>query len=319
VKLFSSTDERVTEAIRVAVTSQSTRKRMGWKLMNDLATALILRAVADDRARVEQLRKYLRQAFGKSVHRGGWDATGRSIDDLVKAADEELRLSIAENRDEPGPATVELAVRSAYPLIVSGRLNADRGTINNDQPDRRTPGEVLDAMRRSPKGVLQLGQALRDYGEGRVLRAVDEDGNTRRTQNGDDVTLSDALLRNDYPPAGKAKAPQPGDTPLDRYDRGVSDLAEAFGGLERSFEALMKVRGDDDQPIVDSRGVEVRLTDAWRELLRNIDEEIVVWARSYRKAYGAGNARRNTIADEPDDVDPYALDHNDRDDENVFG
>lgn len=305
VKLFTSTDERINEAIRVAVTSQSTRKRMSWKLMNDLATALILRAVADDRAKVEQLRKYLRQAFGKSVHRGGWDATGRSLEDLVKVAAEELRTSIAENRDEPGPATVELAVRSAYPLIVSGRLNADRGTINNDQPDRRTPAEVLDAMRRSPKGVIQLGQALRDFSDGRALRAVDEDGNTRRTQNGDDVTLNDALLRNEFPPAGRAKAPQPGDTPIDRYDRAVASFADAFAELERTFGVLMKVRGDDDQPIVDSRGVEVRLTDAWRELLTNVSDEIIVWARAYRKAYGS-NRPVNTFVNDADDDDPYA-------------
>lgn len=304
VKLFSSTDARFTEAIRVAVTSQSTRKRMSWKLMNDLATALILRAVADDRPRIEQLRKYLRQAFGKSVHRGGWNATGRSTDELRKAASEELRTAIAEKLDEPGPATVELAVRSAYPLIVTGRLNADRGTINNDQPDRRTPGEVLDAMRRSPKGILQLCQALHDYSHGRVLRAVDEEGKPRIASNGDEVVVSDALLRNDYPPAGKAKAPQPGDTPLDRYEHAVSELANAFGNLERCFGALMKVRGTDDMPIVDSRGVETRLTDAWRELLSNVDEEIVVWARAYRKTYGS-NSRINTIVDADADRDPY--------------
>ena len=47
VQLFTTDDDRVGEAIRVAVTSQSTRKRITSKLMNELATALILRAVAD--------------------------------------------------------------------------------------------------------------------------------------------------------------------------------------------------------------------------------------------------------------------------------
>ncbi|MDK1390157.1 hypothetical protein QN219_31120 [Sinorhizobium sp. 7-81] len=44
VHLFTIDDDRVDEAIRVAVTSQSTRNRITPKLMNELATALILRA-----------------------------------------------------------------------------------------------------------------------------------------------------------------------------------------------------------------------------------------------------------------------------------
>ena len=67
VALFTSKDDWVIEAIRVAVTSQSTRKRITPKLMNELATALILRAVAFDPGRVDQIRRYLRHAFGKSV------------------------------------------------------------------------------------------------------------------------------------------------------------------------------------------------------------------------------------------------------------
>ncbi len=76
LRLFTSKDERVDEAIRVAVTSQSTRKRITSKLMNELATALILRAVAEDRGKVDQVRRYLRHAFSKSTHRVAWQATG---------------------------------------------------------------------------------------------------------------------------------------------------------------------------------------------------------------------------------------------------
>ena len=74
---------------------------------------------------------------------------------------------------------LELAVRAAYPLVVSGRLNADRGSSRNDQPDRRTPGEVLDAMRRSLHGVRQLGQALTG------LRAVTTASRGRRGRPGE--------------------------------------------------------------------------------------------------------------------------------------
>jgi hypothetical protein len=308
VRLFTNPDERSHEAIRVAVTSQSTRKRMTSKLMNELATALVLRAVSDDRGKVDQIRRYLRHAFSKSTHREDWKATGRSTDQLVKAALEEVRAAIGSGQtEEPGPTSLELAVRASYPLVVTGRLNADRGSSNNDQPDRRTPGEVLDTMRRSAHGVHQLGQALRDYEAGTAIRAVDEIGTPKRLANGSEQTVSDILLRNEFPPPGKAKAARPGDTPNDRYDAAIQKLAGAFHELDLSFEAITKVKGDDDQPIVDTRGVELRLTDAWRELLRRVDEEVVVWSRAYRKNYGAVPTPSEFGRDDDGgDEDPYA-------------
>lgn len=311
VRLFTNTDERVDAAIRVAVTSQSTRKRITSKLMNELATALILRAVAEDPGKVDQIRRYLRHAFGKSTHRGAWQATGRSTEQLVDQALTEVSEAVGNrNIEEPGPASLELAVRASYALVVSGRLNADRGSSGNDQPDRRTPGEVLDAMRRSPHGVQQLGQALRDFGESRALRAIDENGEIKRTEDGSsEQTLSDIYLRHEFPPPGKAKASRPGDTPLDRYNNAVGALSKAFEELERSFEALSTVVGDDGQSIVDTRGVELRLTEAWRRVLRHVDEETVIWTRAFRKKFGSKSPALDTHPEDDenaDDRDPYA-------------
>jgi hypothetical protein len=321
VRLFTGKDERVDEAIRMAVTSQSTRKRITSKLMNELATALILRAVADDRGKVDQIRRYLRHAFSKSTHRIAWQATGRSTEQLVGQALSEVRDSIGNgNTEEPGPASLELAVRAAYPLLVSGRLNADRGSSGNDQPDRRTPGEVLDAMRRSLHGVRQLGQALKDFEQSHPLRAVDEEGRVKRTSDGSsDQTVSDIYLRHEFPPPGKAKAMRPGDTPTDRYNNAIGALSEAFDELDRRFEALSKVLGDDGQPIVDARGVDLRLTDSWRETLRRVGEETVIWARAFRKTYGAKNDSAEARFDDEEgteDLDPYA-DHDEDETEPV--
>lgn len=306
VHLFTAGDEEVYEAIRVAVTSQSTRKRMTQKLMNDLATALILRAVDRDRADVDQVRRYLRHAFGKAAHRrGAWKATSRSIADLEAAALREVTQAIASDADEPGPASVELAVRAAFPLVVDGRLSADRGTSGNAQPDRRTPGEVLDAMRRRPQGVRQLGQALRDYSEGKSIRAVDEDGSVRTLEgSAEEQVLSDVWLRNEFPPAGKAKAARPGDSPTDRYDRAVEALGGAMQELTRSFEELARVLGDDGQPLVERRGVELRLTEPWRDAIRAIDEELLVWSRAYRRRHGPTPSAPVTVRSaELEDVD----------------
>jgi hypothetical protein len=307
VRLFTSKDQRVDEAIRVAVTSQSTRKRITSKLMNELATALILRAVADDRGKVDQIRRYLRHAFSKSAHRNTWEATGRSTEQLVHQALEEVRESIGNgNTEEPGPASLELAVRGSYPLVVSGRLNADRGSSGNDQPDRRTPGEVLDAMRRSLQGVRQLGQALQDFERSGPLRAVDENGEVKRTSDGSsDQTLSDIYLRNEFPPPGKAKAARPGDTPTDHYDNALGALSKAFDELDQCFKELSKVVGNDGQPIVDTRGVDLRLTEAWREILRRVDEETVIWTRAFRKMHGTKvDVAEVRVEDEENEEDP---------------
>lgn len=306
VHLFTAGGEEVYEAIRVAVTSQSTRKRMTQKLMNDLATALVLRAVSKDRADIDQARRYLRHAFGKAAHRqGAWAATSRPTAELVAAALKEVETAIASDRDEPGPASVELAVRAAFPLVVDGRLNADRGTSNNDQPDRRTPGEVLDAMRRKPQGIRQLGQALADFADGGDIRAVGEDGAVRMIEDGSaEQVLSDVWLRNEYPPAGKAKAARPGDSPTDRYDRAVEALGGAMEELSRSFVALVGVTGEDGQSLVERRGVETRLTEPWRETLRLVDEELLLWTRAFRKRHGhARPAPLSAAVEEGEDAD----------------
>ena len=258
IRLFTNRDERVVDAIRVAVTSQSTRKRITSKLMNELATALILRAVADDPAKTDQIRRYMRHAFGKSAHRSTWDATGKTTEQLVKTALVEVREAIGSGTlEEPGPASLELAVRASYPLIVSGRLNADRGSAGNEQPDRRTPGEVLDAMRRSIHGIHQLGQSLNDFAADAPIRAVDEDGQIRRLAEGSaDLMVNDLYLRSEFPPPGKAKAARPGDTPSDRYQNALDGLGAALQNLEVAFNGLTKVNGDDGQPFIDFRGVE---------------------------------------------------------------
>ena len=310
VSIFKSKDERFDEAIRTAVTSQSTRKRITPKLMNELATALILRAVADDPAKVDQTRRYLRHAFGKSTQRAAWTPTQRSTDRLVHDALDEIRTAIASGTsDEPGPSTLELAVRAAFPLVVSGRLNADRGSSGNDQPDRRTPGEVLDAMRRSTQGVRQLGQALTDYSAGTPIRAVDEDGKIRLVSDGSaHVTVNDVLLRNEFPPPGRAKAATSGDTPTDRYLNALAAFGGAFDSLQRTFTDLSRVLGDDGQPLVDFKGVELHLTEHWRGILNDIDDEMIVWARTFKKTHGS--KPKVSFDQESDEglaeVDPYA-------------
>jgi hypothetical protein len=289
VRLFTNADPRVKEAIRVAITSQSTRKRITPKLSNDLATALILRAMDNGKADADQVRRYMRHAFGTAVHRAAWEPTNRDTDRLVKDALTEVRESLVkEGADDPGPASLELAVRASYALVTSGRLAADRGSAGNDQPDRRNPGEVLDAMRRRLGGVHQLGQALKDHAEDRSIRAVDEDGVIKRREgSGDEQMVNDIYLRGEFPAAGKARAPRPGDTPDDRYRSRLAVFAQAVEAVQQAFGDLAKVTGNDGRPLVETRGVDPRDCSAWREVLREMDDELMIWGRTFRRVYGS--------------------------------
>lgn len=141
-------------------------------------------------------------------------------------------------------------------------------------------------MRRSLHGVRQLGQALHDFGQKRLLRAVDDDGQIKRPLAGSsEQTPSDIYLRNEPPSHGKAKTARLGDTPTDRCNNALDALSKVFADLERRFDDLSRVAGDDGQPLVDARGIDLRLTEAWREILRRVNEEAVIRARAFRKMY----------------------------------
>jgi hypothetical protein len=308
--LFMAANGQIKQAIRVAVTSQSTRKHITPKLANELATALILRALADDRAKTDQVRRYLKHAFGKAVHRETWEATDRSVEQLASEAMKEVREAIAgPPGTEPGAASLEMVVRAAYPLIVTGRLNADLGT-QGGQPDRRTPGEVLEAMRQTPQGIFQLAQALNDYAEDHYIRAVDETGQVKQKSDGSgDQVVTDFLLRAEFPPAGKAKAPRPGDTPTDQLGNRVNDLSNAMEQLKAAFHAVQAVTGHDGRPMVETAGVDRKLCAFWRDELKLIDEELVMWGRTFQRLYAASTQSTTSFSQadsddvsEPEDV-----------------
>lgn len=289
VSLLTSDDERVQEAIRIAVTSQSTRKRISAKLLNELATALILRAhVGEDAAKTDRVRRYMRHSFGKAVHKEKWESTARDVDGLFKEAMREVKQAIGdESITEPGPASLELAVRAAYPLVVTNRLNADRGSANNDQPDRRNPGEVLDAMRRSVQGVFQLAQAIRDFKQESQIRAVDEHGKIRKLSDGDgDQMVSDVYLRDQFPPPGKVRAPRAGDTPTELLQGLLAGLSDAISNLEEAHRGVSEFMADDGQPLIDSTGADPQLCADWRGIIGNIDDDLTVWGRKFRQVYG---------------------------------
>jgi hypothetical protein len=281
VALLLSPDDRAREAIRVAITAQSTRKKITSKLLNQLATALIVRSVAAGGANGDRIRRYMQHTFAKPLHQDVWQPTTRSSDELVAAALSELKDG------EAGESSLELAARGAYPLITELRLWGDRGTLNNEQPDRRTPGEVIDTMRRTPLGVRQLGQALKDQAAGHKLRVVDDTGEIVWTEDGaQERHVNDSWLRQEFPPAGSIKAPVSPNTAHERLQAALAELGASVEGLTAALEAVKAVEGLEGTPVVDTAGVDKRHTSAWRELLEDASDTLLIWGTRWQPGSG---------------------------------
>jgi hypothetical protein len=295
VALFTGGNARIDEALRVAVTSQSTRKRITDSLRIQLATALILRSVVGDPLPADRIRPYMGRAYAKPVHAQDWDSTGKTVDTLVEKSLAEVRAAIGDGSiEDPGAASIELAVRAAYPLLVTGRLS--RGT---DSVDRRNPGDVLDAMRRTVHGVHQLAQVLRDFQDGQSLRAVTEDGVVRKVPDGSvDQVITEPFLRQQFPPPGTVRSRPSGKTPAELFQSKLADFSEGMEKLQRAYTDLGGVVGEDGIPIADSTGVNPDVCRAWRSALSDIDDELNVWSRTYRRKYGT---TPNVVPDIEDD------------------
>jgi hypothetical protein len=308
IRLFTESDRGIHQAVRAAITGQSTRKRITTKLLLEVATSLVLRSVPEEDARKrERVRKYLKEAFSGELAKE-WDATLRDPDQLAHAALAELATG------EGGPASRELAARAAYPLVVNGQLAGDRGSRNNDQPDRRHPGEVIDRMRCSPRGVHQLRRALVDFADGRRIRLVDENGEISRGVEGRELIARDADLRGLFYAAGEGPAPVVSpETPAEVLGNELNGLGSLVLAIETAVRRVESVQADDGSPIVDTLGVDRSDCDAWRDILWGILEKLPLWKQ--RGIQRRGSPDQDIYDDRPlDDRDDIEEDISTEDD-----
>lgn len=276
VHLFTSTDQSTQQAIRAAVTAQSTRRQIRAKLKDQMASALIMRSLPDGDRNRERIRKYMRDGVAQDWHRRTWKATQRPIDELEAAALHEV--GAMEKIDaEPGPASLELAARAMYPLITGLHLHADRGTANNDQPDRRGPGQVLEAMRHTARGVRQLSRALRDHATGDPVTLVDNDGHPVIEGNRAKVAR-DIDLRDLYPHGSRTTRPNgPADTPGKKLAVKVADLSDSIGKLTETLGAIKTVRSDRGGPLIEEAGIASTHVRAWLDDLDEARDQLMRW------------------------------------------
>jgi hypothetical protein len=282
VRLFVERNPSVHAAVRVAITGQSTRKNITTKLLLDVASSLVMRSVPEEDSRKrERKRKYLKSAFSGELAKD-WEATFRGAEELAQAALDEV------GSGEPDTATRELAARSAYPLVIGGQLTGDRGSTNNDQPDRRHPGEVIDRMRSTPHGVHQLKQTLLDFAAGRRARKVDETGQVMQNDDGRDVLVTDADLRRTFPPAGEG----PSLTPAPRnaaelLGNALHSLATTIQAVEGAVKAVEAVQADDGTRVIDSLGADRADCEAWRIILQDVLFKLPVWQQRSVQRHGS--------------------------------
>jgi hypothetical protein len=71
-----------------------------------------------------------------------------------------------------------------------------------------------------------------------------------------------------------------------RVGADVTSLSKAIDEMQQAFAAISDVIADDGRPLVDSRGVDYRICSEWRDGLRKIDEELVIWGRTFKRAFG---------------------------------
>lgn len=282
VRLFTHRDPHTHDAVRAAITSQSTRKKTSPKLLFELAASLMLRSLAQEDSRLrERTRKYLKEAFTNELATENWEATFRSVEALTAAALAEAASG------SPGPATRELAARSAYPLIVDGRLTADRGTQNNDQPDRRKPGQVIDRMRTTPHGVYQLRQALQDFGSAHRIRMVDAAGKVERNDEGRERIARDTDLRRRFLPAGEGPqlvpAPQ---TPAELLGNALNALGSSIREIAKAIGQVQNVRADDGTPAIESLGASQADCEAWQLILFGVQQKLPIWSDRSSQRHG---------------------------------
>jgi hypothetical protein len=286
--------------------------------MKQLASALIVRGLDLSPREADQKRKYVIKAIPSAAERRAaagvdWEATGKSHDQLMLEAFEEVSAAQARGEDEPGPATVELAVRSVLPLIANNALVGTRGFDRTENTDERPPSLVIDAMRQTRRGVRQLGEVLREHAEGKkAFGAVDAAGEpVVGNEPGRAVTLSDAYLRAEFPDPGKVPVPtSSGDQPRDVYNQRVHDLQTVIERLDIAREQVKNCREYDGMALAERYGIDYRACRKWLDVIHAFAKDLAIWEQADIKYSGL----RHDDEVDAEDLNPRTVDDSARGD-----
>lgn len=221
-----------------------------------------------------------------------WKVTGRSPDELLQGALDELHRSEAEQSNPSAwQNRLELAALAQYHLTAHGALK--REPVGNKTADQRGPQEILKLMLDDEQGVRLLRQAIVDGREGIVPRLVDEEGYLVRAtpqdneegESGTDLppeNLTDEWLRYDgFPGGGRTIRPVlvHSETPLMKAARLQRHVLDLINQLESRLDELDHLEGPAGGVLLDQRGWPSSETKSALESLIEAQSRLGYWGK----------------------------------------
>ncbi|MEV7695285.1 hypothetical protein AB0O62_01975 [Streptomyces sp. NPDC086779] len=245
-----------------------------------------------ERQRAERMRApYLRTARLARYGKVEWEVTGRSPEELLEAALEELRADSSSSHSDLGlwVNRLELAAIAQYHLTAWGGLS--REVMGDTEADKRGPQQILESMLSDDQGLRLLAQAILDGRAGTHPRRLSESGDYQRgvrdkygiweeDPSGTPMPIEDAWLRYQVYPTG-AVLPRPvtppNETPRMKATRLKSQIAKYIEQVNLVVDELANVEEIQGGPLLDKEG--------WAKpnellaLLMSAHSQIGYWAR----------------------------------------
>jgi hypothetical protein len=235
---------------------------------------------------------YLRTTHFPLYSARPWQVTGRSPDELIEGALEELQRSEAEQGNPSAwQNRLELAALAQYHLTAYGALK--REPVGDKAADQRGPQEILTLMLDDGQGVRLLRQAIVDGREGIAPRLVDEDGHFVRATPGDNdggeqdadlppENVTDEWLRHEgFPSGGKINRPVSvrGESSVMRAARVQRHVLDLINQLASHLDELDRLKGPVGGVLLDQRGWPASETKGAMEALVDAQSRLGYWGK----------------------------------------
>ncbi|WP_433057080.1 hypothetical protein [Dactylosporangium sp. CS-033363] len=224
-----------------------------------------------------------------------WQPTRQPLKSLLNGARKE------QQHGNPGPASIELAVRALYYAAIYDVLRIPRNDLGAGK-DRRPIAELLEDMLGSPAGIEQLGHIIEDGRAERAPRLRDENGKATASGDGEPVVLDNDLLRDKlFPKNGKDEPSGIGGK--DPFLLAQRDVAKALTALQTTMQALEQIEDASQTRIVEIQGLEPQQAMRWRKILETERSKIDEWFE-IGVSYAAGTGKApQSVADLEEEAD----------------
>ncbi|GAB2655930.1 hypothetical protein GCM10027271_13050 [Saccharopolyspora gloriosae] len=204
---------------------------------------------------------------GPIAMKAPWRSTGRSLSALVKAAQHEVEGG------EIGAASTELAVRALYYVAVHDVLRVPRNDLGS-RSDRRKVADVLEAMTRTPAGIRQLENIIKDGRDGSCPVLRDASGEPVRNGEGKPVSLTDKQLRYElFPRDGRGQT----DDTSDPFMEAQRVVSKALHALQDGLMDLEAVLDEEGVSVIQQQGLPRVTAKKWREIISEAGKKLEDW------------------------------------------